>query len=141
MLLCRLMPGLETTLGLPAARIMDPARYMIAARPPRIAVRPGDPGEVVQALSAAAGDRLGVVPWGAGVALGAEPAPERYDVAIDLGALDRIVEYDPEDFTLTAECGATLKTLRAALAARGQELPLEGAGRATLGGVLAADAS
>jgi glycolate oxidase FAD binding subunit len=77
------------------------------------------------------------------VALALEPAPPRYDLAIDLSALDRIVEYDPEDLTLTAECGVTLGTLRTTLAARRQELPLEGAhaGRATLGGVLAADAS
>jgi FAD/FMN-containing dehydrogenase len=45
--------------------------------------------------------------------------------------------------TLTAECGVTIAALRAALAARSQELPLEGgfADRATLGGVLAANAS
>src|SRR5207253_1209827 len=52
-------------------------------------------------------------------------------------------EYEPEDLTVTAECGVTLATLRATLAARGQELPLEapGAGRTTLGGTLAANAS
>jgi glycolate oxidase FAD binding subunit len=45
--------------------------------------------------------------------------------------------------TLTAECGVTLERLRETLAARGQELPLEGAhaARATLGGTLAANAS
>jgi len=121
---------------------MDPARYAIGGLAPRLAVRPKDRGEVVEALRAASRDRLSVVPWGAGVALAAEPAPERYDLALDLTALDRIVEYDPEDLTLTAECGVTLATLRSTLAARRQELPLEGAGaNATLGGVLAADAS
>jgi FAD/FMN-containing dehydrogenase len=136
------MPGLDAALGLAADRAMDPARYAIGGLTPRLAVRPKDRGEVVEALRAAGRDRLSVVPWGAGVALAHEPAPERYDVAIDLTALAAIVEYDPEDLTLTAECGATLTSLRATLAARGQELPLEAAGaNATLGGVLAADAS
>jgi glycolate oxidase FAD binding subunit len=83
------------------------------------------------------------VPWGAGVALSHEPRPARYDLALDLTGLDRIVEYDPEDLTLTAECGATLGSLRAAVAAHRQELPLEAAQapRATLGGVMASNAS
>jgi glycolate oxidase FAD binding subunit len=53
------------------------------------------------------------------------------------------VEYEPEDFTITAECGATLASMREALAARGQELPLESpqATRATLGGTLAVNGS
>jgi len=54
-----------------------------------------------------------------------------------------VVEYEAEDLTLTAECGATLGALADTLDARGQELPLEAAhaSRATLGGVLAANAS
>lgn len=131
-----------TTLGLDAARAVDPARYRLGAATPRVALRPASRDEAVEAIRAAARDGLALVPWGGGVTLAREPAPPRYDVALDLAALDGIVEYDPEDLTLTAECGATLATLGAALAARGQELPLEGArgGRATLGGVLATNA-
>lgn len=124
-------------------RAVDPARYALAGRAPAAAVRPADRDEVVEVVRAAARDRRTLVPWGGGVALAHEPAAGRYDLALDLTGLDRIVEYDPEDLTLTAEAGVTLATLRDALAARGQELPLEGAhaARATLGGTLAADAS
>jgi FAD/FMN-containing dehydrogenase len=136
------MSGLSAA-ALAGARAVDPARYALAGSPPRLAVRPADRAELAEALRAVARDRLAVVPWGAGVALAREPVPPRYDLAIDLTALDRIVEYDPEDLTLTAECGVTIETLRSTLAARCQELPLEAAhaSRATLGGVLAADAS
>ena len=129
--------------GIAAARSVDPARHALGGRPPRLAVRPVDRDELAEVVRGAARDRLAMVPWGAGVALAHEPAPARYDLALDLTALDRIVEYDPEDLTLTAETGVTLATLRTALAARRQELPLEAAAatRATLGGVLAADAS
>ena len=126
----------------PVASI-DPAPFAIGGIAPRVALRPADRDEVAGALLWAAGESLTVVPWGAGVALAGGTAPSRYDVALDLSALDRIVEYDPEDLTLTAEAGITVAALRQTLAARGQELPLEGAqaSRATLGGLLAADAS
>ena len=122
---------------------LDPARFAIGGATPARVLRPASREELAEALRRAAREGWRVVPWGGGVALPREAAPESYDVALDLGALDRVVEYDPEDFTLTAECGVPLATLAATLAARGQELPLEGAhaARATLGGVLAANAS
>jgi FAD/FMN-containing dehydrogenase len=131
------------TLGLDRSRQVDPSAYAIGGQAPRVAVRPADRDEVAEMLRAAHRDRLSVVPWGGGVALPFVAAPWRYSVALDLRALDRLIEYDPEDFTLTAECGVPLATLAAAVAARGQELPLESAQphRSTLGGVLAMNAS
>ena len=121
----------------------DPAAYAIAGMTPRAVARPASPEEAAGVLRAAARDRLAVVPWGGGVGLSRTGAPARYDVALDLTALDAIVAHEPDDLTLTAGCGATLATLRAAAAAHGQELPLEAAlaERATLGGILAANAS
>jgi glycolate oxidase FAD binding subunit len=125
------------------ARSVDPARYAIGGVAPHEALRPVSRDEVAEVLRAAARDHQAVAPWGGGTALSRDAAPDRYDVALDLTALDRVVEYEPEDLTLTAECGVTLAHLRALVAARGQELPLEAphADRATLGGVLAANAS
>src|SRR5258705_7094373 len=133
----------STTLGLDSGRSAEPARYGAPGRAPRLALRPASRDEVAEALRAAARDGLTVVPFGgpADAALAAD-LPS-FDLALDLSALDRVVEYEPEDLTVTAECGVTLATLRATLAARGQELPLEspGGGRTTLGGALAANAS
>lgn len=104
---------------------------------------PASPEAVAEAVRTCAGARETLVPWGGGVALAQEAPPERYDRALGLGALDAMVAYEPDDFTLTAQCGITIAELRRTLAARGQELPLEAAHaeRATLGGVLAANAS
>lgn len=124
-------------------RPLDPAAFRIGEAVPRGVARPRDRAELSETLRAAARDGLAIIPWGGGVALGRETAPTRYDLAVDLAGLDGILEYEPEDLTLTAECGVTLDALRARLAPRGQELPLEApqARRATLGGVLAANAS
>jgi glycolate oxidase FAD binding subunit len=131
------------TLGLDPARAADPGRYRIGDRAPRLALKPASSAEVAEALRAASTDQLGVIPWGGGSQLARFEAPERFDVALDLSALDRIVVYEPEDLTVTAECGITLGALHATLADRGQELPLESphAARSTLGGTLATNAS
>jgi FAD/FMN-containing dehydrogenase len=115
----------------------------MSGKTPRLAWRPENAKEVAEAVKQCAADKLALVPWGGGVALARETAPERYDVAIDLTAMKRMTIYDPEDFTVTAECGITIADLREALAAKQQELPLEAAEAwgATLGGVLAANAS
>lgn len=131
------------TAAVTAARAADPARYAIGGRAPRLAFAPETREQAADVVGAAARDGLALVPWGAGTALARATAPARYDVALDVTALDRIVTFEPEDLTLTVECGATLERVRAALAPHGLSLALEGAGggRATIGGVLAANAS
>jgi len=124
-------------------RASDVARHAMNGVAPKQAWRPETAGELAEAVRQAATEGLKLVPWGGGVSLSRERAPERYDVALDVSALRRITVYDAEDFTITAECGITLDDLRAALEAQRQELPLEAAEGwgATLGGVLAANAS
>lgn len=127
----------------PAAAERDPAAYAIGGRAPRRAFAPASRDAVAEVVRGAARDRLALVPWGAGLSLAHATPPVRYDVALDLRGVAAIVEYEPEDLTLTVECGATLAAVRVALEPHGQWLPLEapGAGGATIGGVLAANAS
>ena len=126
-----------------APRAVDATRYAMSGATPRLAWRPETAAEVADAVRQAGADGLKLVPWGGGVALTREPAPERFDVALDMTGLKRIAIYDPDDYTITVECGITVDELRATLGAKNQELPLEGAESwgATLGGVLAANAS
>ncbi|MBI3848919.1 MAG: FAD-binding oxidoreductase [Verrucomicrobia bacterium] len=44
---------------------------------------------------------------------------------VDLRALSRVIEYTPEDMTVTVEAGITLAGLQAQLAQRGQWLPMD----------------
>ena len=131
-----------TATAMDAPHATDAARFAMNGVVPRLAWRPENAREVANAVRQCAADKLALVPWGGGVALAREDAPERYDVALDLTAMKRVTIYDPEDFTVTAECGVTLADLRETLAAKQQELPLEAAEAwgATLGGVLAANA-
>ena len=84
-----------------------------------------------------------LTPWGAGTLqhLGRAPLPEAEQLCT--GALNRILEYNPADLTITVEAGATLADAQAALREHGQWLPWDppAPDQATIGGLLAAGAS
>jgi len=104
---------------------------------------PSDPESLAEALAAC--DRTGaaVVPWGGGTQQGLGSPPERVDVALVTTKLDRLIEHEPGDMTVTAQAGMTLSQLQSTLGAHGQWLPLDPPllSGATLGGALATDVS
>ncbi len=67
--------------------------------------------------------------------------PSRYDIALRTAKLDRVLEYEPADLTLTVEAGITMGKLQSLLAERGQFLPIDAPADATAGGTLASGAS
>jgi glycolate oxidase FAD binding subunit len=68
--------------------------------------------------------------------------PRPLDAVIRTTALDRIIEYAPEDQTITVEAGARIADIDAALAEHGQLLPIDVGDRkrATIGGIIATNA-
>ena len=80
-----------------------------------------------------------VTPLGGRTMLDLGMPPTRYDIALDLSGLTQIVDYEPNDFTITVEAGMTLADLQRHLAKNGQFLPLDHPHfeRATLGGLCA----
>ena len=63
---------------------------------------------------------------------------------IDLTELNGIVEYEPDEYTITAKAGTSIKTLITAVEANGQYLPFDPLFKdngATLGGTIAANSS
>ena len=94
----------------------------------------------IERLQAAATDRnLAVIPHGGRTMLGLGMPPRRYDLALDLAALNQVVDYEPNDFTISVQAGMTLADLQRHLAVNGQFLPLDHPRfeRATLGGLCA----
>ena len=117
--------------------------YVIEGRTPEAVVFPGSVEEVAAVVAHAAEAEMPVVPWGGGTAIGIGVPPVRAGLVLVLTRLAALVEHEPGDLTATAQAGITLAALQTALRARGQWLSLDppDAGRATLGGVLAANAS
>jgi glycolate oxidase FAD binding subunit len=117
--------------------------YAVDGMTPSMVVKPSSQAEVAAALAAAREAGAAVVPFGGGTQQHLGMPPRRYDVALDLRRLDRLIEHEPADLTVTVEAGMRLSALQQRLGQRGQWLPLDPpvAAEATIGGVLATNVS
>ena len=115
------------------------ATYEIDRKLPAAAVRPATSEEVAEIVKFAASEKLALVPTGARTKLGIGYAPSRYDLALDMTRLNKLIAYDPGDLTLSVEAGVPLAKLAQVLAEHRQFLPLPVpfANRTTIGGLVA----
>jgi glycolate oxidase FAD binding subunit len=120
------MSGNVSIAGVTPARTLAPAdRVQLAA--------------MVRELYAG-GKTFAFVGGGTELELGNPPRP--LDAVVRTTALDRVVDYSPEDQTITVEAGMRVAALDAVLAQHDQLLPLETGDRknATVGGAIATNA-
>ena len=116
-----------------------PATYTLGDRQPQRVVQPATITEVGDLLAEATHTHTAVIPWGAGTRQFIVDPPRRYDVALDLRQLHRVIEYHPTDLVVMVEAGMSLTAVQALLAERGQWLPWDPPAppTATIGGLLA----
>jgi glycolate oxidase FAD binding subunit len=100
---------------------------------------PVDQAGVAEAVRAAHDAQRAVYPLGGRTALDYGIVPTRPGTGLGLSGLNRIVDYTPRDMTILVEAGVRMADLARALAAEGQQLPIDvpRAGEATIGGVVA----
>ena len=112
---------------------------------PLCVAQPGSAAEVVALVRAAEVARVAIVPCGSGSKLvtGYPPSEDKPYIVVQMARLNRILDYQPDDLTVTCEPGVTLEALQAALAARRQFLPLDSplAERTTLGGIVSTNST
>ena len=115
----------------------------VAGVAPRFVAEPTTVDGVSRVLALASARGLAVAPTGGGARLAWGAPPRRLDVVLSLARLDRILAHEPEDLTLSVECGATLEALDAALRPHRQFVPLDPArpGTSTIGGLIATGAA
>ncbi|MGH9679046.1 MAG: FAD-binding oxidoreductase, partial [Candidatus Acidiferrales bacterium] len=108
---------------------------------PSAVVRPADSAQISEVLRVAAAEKFGIIPSGSGTKLGIGSPPKRYDIALDVSRLDRVLAYDPQDLTLGVEPGVRIGALLQVLAGQKQMVPLAVPffERATIGGIVAAN--
>ncbi len=107
---------------------------------PGIVVRPGNVDEVSRVLALANARRVPVVPRGAGFSVTGLPGRGNpgETVVLDVRRLDRILDIDPVNMTVTAQAGVICSDLDAAVAAAGFSVRTVGVPiqHVTLGGML-----
>ncbi|MGA8893037.1 MAG: FAD-binding oxidoreductase [Anaeromyxobacteraceae bacterium] len=109
---------------------------------PRIVLEPSTVEEAAEAVARSAREKLAVAFVGGGTDLGLGARPSRLDAVLRTTSLSRLVDHAPADQVVTAEAGMTLAALGEVLARHRQRLSLDAPfpGRATVGGVVAANA-
>jgi glycolate oxidase FAD binding subunit len=115
--------------------------YVVEGRTPEAAVFPKTPDEVRAVVTIAADGDVPLIPWGGGTASAVGTPASRVGLVLGLQRLDAIVEHEPGDLTVTVQAGRTFAALQSALGRQWLSLDPPDTGRATIGGVIAANAS
>jgi len=110
---------------------------------PAACQQPGSADELAAALKSAADAGLAVAPVGGATQLDLGMPPRKLDLALQTTQLNRVIEYEPADLTVTVEAGIAYAELQRLLAEQGQLLALDppAAPGATIGGLIATNAS
>lgn len=127
---------------LEGAQVTD---YAVDGRRPQAVLFPRTRDEVERLVILARQETITIVPWGGGAQMGLGAPPRRLDLVVCLSRLDRILNQDHENMTVTAEAGIRLAAIQEGLRRMGPGffLPLDPpcAETITLGGALATNAS
>ena len=128
--------------------IQDPDQlkaYAVDGRVPKAVVRPGTAEEVSNVVKYANAENLTIVPRGNGGMMACGGIPRKVDIVLSLLRLDRMVDYDIANLSLTVEAGIALADVQKKLAngGKGNFLPLDPphVEKATIGGIVATNAS
>src|SRR6266581_178199 len=126
--------------------ISDPGdlrNYAVDGLLPRLAVIPETAEQVAHIVALANQQGLTVLTRGGGSRINLGGIPEQFDILLETTRLTRLFEHETADLTCDVETGITLAALQAQLATKGQRLALDppGAQQATIGGILASNAS
>lgn len=122
--------------------IADPAQlasYEIDGRRPSAVLQPESAAQIAEIIKFALTEKLGIIATSGRTKLNVGLPPKRYDLALDMSSLNKILAYDPGDLTLSVEPGLRLAVLGDTLAKHRQFLPLTVPyhTRTTIGGVIA----
>ena len=134
----------DQLVGLIGAAQMLPAEslaaYAVDGLTPEAVARPEDRDVVSRVMEWASRTGTSVAPWGGGTQQCLGNIPTRLDLVLDLSRCGRVLDFQPEDLTVTVEAGIALEALQERLSQGGKHLSVEAPrpAKATIGGILAA---
>lgn len=119
------------------------ANYVIDGIMPHFVAMPGDIQEIQAIVKVAAAQGASIIPRGSGTKMALGNPPRSADIVLSLARLNKIIEHDVANLTMTVQAGAKVEDLQRVVGRHGQLLPLDPSypDEATVGGVVAANAS
>lgn len=108
---------------------------------PDVVVRPRMTSEVAEVVRLASEESIPVVPWGGGTGLSGGALAVRGGITIDMKGLNRIIEIDEKNLTVTTQAGITVQKLNEGLKKYGLWWPHdpESKSASTVGAAIACD--
>jgi len=110
-------------------------------RRPEAVVWPLRAEEISQILKLADAKQIPITPWGAGTSLEGNPIPVKAGIVLDLQQMNHILELRAEDLQVRVEAGVIYKELNQHLSRFGLFFPPDPGASATIGGMVANNAS
>ncbi len=110
-------------------------------RRPEVVVWPHTAEEISKILRIANEERIPVTPWGAGTSLEGNPIPVEGGIVLDLLQMNHILALRTEDLQVRVEVGVIYKELNQYLSRYGLFFPPDPGAAATIGGMVANNAS
>ncbi len=119
------------------------APLAVDGKVPSFAVFPATAEQVAAVLHYASRHQLALIPRGFGTKVSMGARPPRYDIAVSLRDLKRVIHYEPADLTIGVEAGMTLQEFQDLVGQSGLWLPLDPRGGAgsSIGGIIGANAA
>jgi D-lactate dehydrogenase (cytochrome) len=108
---------------------------------PDAVIWPVNSSEVAAILKYADDHRIPVTGWGTGSSLEGNPIPVKRGIVLDFSRMNRILEIREEDFQADVEPGVVYQDLNEKLRHSGLFFPPDPGARATIGGMIANNAS
>jgi glycolate oxidase FAD binding subunit len=117
------------------------ARYSIDGKVPSLLCLPANPEQLGTACRLCSETQATVIPWGSGTAMAHGNPPRQVEVVLGTERLDRVIDHDHANLTVTVESGITLARLQQQLVKERQFVPFDPpfAEHATIGGTVAAN--
>src|SRR5712692_9718655 len=112
----------KTIIEIPANLPREP----VSADPhPIESVRPQSVAEIGDLIRDAAAKGLGLYPAGGRTHWHIGLPPAKPGIAVEMTALDQVIDYPARDMTITVRAGITMTKLQTILAAENQRLPID----------------
>ena len=108
---------------------------------PDAVAHPGSTEDVARVLRFASGRGIPVTPVAVNSSLEGHTVPVRGGISLDLGRLDRILEFRPEDLLMVLQPGVTYPRVNERAGRSGLFFPIDPGAHASLGGMIATNAS
>ena len=113
--------------------------HAVDGKTPALVCSPAAPEQVAMVLCICAEAKAAVSPWGGGAMISVGNVPRETCVAMELTGMNRVIEHDHANLTVTVQSGITLAALRETLSRGQQFLPFDAPrpAQTTIGGTVA----